>query len=264
MKLVDSHCHLHFPGLVESIPDVILRMQKAQINYALTVATCQTEWSIIKTLVEQYTPLFGAIGIHPDLPDKTPCNQAILLAASKHPKIVALGEAGLDYHYVPDAASYQQERFIVHLEAAKSAKLPIIIHCRDATADMLAILKAVAPVSGVMHCFSENCEVAKTLLDLGLYISLSGIVTFKNAKTLQDVANYLPQDRLLIETDAPYLAPVPHRGQPNEPSYVYHVAKYIAHLRGIPLDILADAITQNFLTCFPKITQYHADNTLPH
>lgn len=259
--LADSHCHLNFRGLVEKIPAILSHMHQAKVTKALTIGTIKSEWPIVKDLVDRYAELYAAVGVHPDQPKSETCSEEELIEMTSHPKIVALGETGLDYHYEPNAAPYQKARFVTHLQAAQQAKLPIIIHSRDAAADTVALLKEWRPITGVLHCFTENCEIARQVLDLGLYISISGIVTFKNAYITQAVARYVPLDRLLIETDSPYLAPVPHRGQLNEPAYVRYVAEYIAMLRNISLVALADKTTENFLTLFNKIS--HHDQQKP-
>jgi TatD DNase family protein len=254
--LVDSHCHLNFPGLVENIPAILSHMHQAKIIKALTVGTIKQEWPIVQDLVNRHAELYAAIGIHPDQSKSETCSEEELIQMASHSKVVALGETGLDYHYEPHAAPYQKTLFITHLQAAQHTKLPIIIHSRDAATDTIALLKEYHPVNGVLHCFTENCEVARQILDLGLYISISGIVTFKNAHTIQEVARYVPLDRLLIETDSPYLAPVPHRGELNEPAHVRYVAECIAMLRNIPFVDLADKTTENFFMLFSKIN-YH-------
>jgi len=254
--LIDSHCHLNFNQLESNIDFYLEEMQKNQINYALCVGTNPDNLEQIIALANNYPQIFAAIGVHPDerLNDFT-LTPEFLLQYTTNPKVIAIGETGLDYYSIKDNdMTWQRERFILHIDVAKMANLPLIIHTRESIADTLSILSRhdAMAVGAVMHCFTENLENAKKCLDLGFYISISGIVTFKNAAVVQEVAKYVPLDRLLVETDAPFLAPVPFRGKVNHPALVLHTAKYIASLKGIKLEVLANATCYNFFNLFKK------------
>ena len=210
-------------------------------------------WAKVKGMAERYADVDCSVGVHPlDLEPGAEPALDWLLGELAHPKVVAIGETGLDYHYEPESAALQQASFRLHLEAARITGKPVIVHTREARADTLALLREAAlPQAGVLHCFTEDWEMAKAALDIGFYISLSGIVTFRNAEALRDVARQVPADRLLVETDSPYLAPVPHRGKPNLPQYVREVAEYLAVLRGVSYETLAEQTSSNFKRLFP-------------
>jgi TatD DNase family protein len=254
--LIDSHCHLHlinYQQLGDSLESVLLRAKEAGVSEMLCVSTTLVDRAEILKIAEN-TPVYASIGLHPnEVVDKEPSVEE-LLALADHPKIIAIGETGLDYYSAEENNHYQKERFIHHIAAAKASAKPLIIHTRQARQDTLAVLKAekASDVGGVMHCFTEDWETAKKAMEMNFYISLSGIVTFKNAVELQDIAKKMPLDRLLIETDSPYLAPIPHRGKVNQPCYVRLVAEYIAALRGISLEDVARQTTNNFRRLFLK------------
>lgn len=254
--LVDSHCHLNFPELSSDLDAFLAQMQVNQVTHALVVATRPDNIAKVIEIAESKTYLFASAGIHPDekLPDfkLTP---EFLLNYVNHPKVIAIGETGLDYHWNKDQdMTWQHERFNTHIEVAKQSHLPLIIHTREAAADTHQMLKdgKVELCGAVMHCFTEDKDWTRKFLDLGCYISLSGIATFKSATQVHEVAKFVPLDRLLVETDAPYLAPVPFRGKLNHPALVRHTAQYIADLRQISLEELALATTQNFFKLFTK------------
>lgn len=249
---VDSHCHLIFPELQSDLPGVLGRMREQRVTHALCVAVKLEESAPIQALVDAHDHLYRSIGVHPS---ETGCEEPTLehlVTGSTAAKVVAIGETGLDYHWHPEAPEWQRARFRTHIQAARAVGKPLIIHTRDAAQDTLAILaqERAGEAGGVMHCFTETLEVARAALDLGLYISFSGIVTFKNASALREVAAVVPMDRLLIETDAPYLAPAPHRGRTNEPSYVVHVAAEIARIKALPVERIAEQTTANFFGLF--------------
>jgi TatD DNase family protein len=260
---IDSHCHLCFPELAGDIDGVLARMAAAQVSGALNVCVTLEEFPQVRALVEQRDGLWCSVGVHPDYPaGENPENaQGVpveeptverLVALSRHPKVVAIGETGLDYYRLKEPLDWQRDRFRVHIRAARAAGKPLIIHTRSAAEDTIRLMReeGAAEAGGVMHCFTESWETARAALDLGFYISFSGIVTFKSATDLQAVAAKVPLDRLLIETDSPYLAPVPYRGKTNEPGFVPHVAAKIAALRGVDVADLARLSTQNFFQLF--------------
>ena len=253
---VDSHCHLNFSELFDNIDEYLGLMQQNQVDYALCVGTRPDNLERIISLATKYDNLFASVGIHPDerLEDFN-LNHDFLEKYLSHPKVIAIGETGLDFYRVQDEdISWQYGRFTLHIEVAKKADLPLIIHTRESISDTLDIMRendAMSP-GAVMHCFTENLENAKKCLDLGFYISISGIVTFKNANIIQAVAKYVPLDMLLIETDAPFLAPVPFRGKTNHPALVKHTAQYIADLKSVSLEVLANATKDNFFKLFKK------------
>jgi TatD DNase family protein len=256
MMLVDSHCHLNYPGLVEDQQGVLARARAAGIGHFLAIGTKQAEWPEVMALAEREADVTCTIGIHPHEAEKHPdlgLNE--LLEAAAHPKVVGIGETGLDYFYDKSPRAQQQAHFRTHIAAARETGLPMIVHTRDAEEDTLAIMRdemGKGAYTGVIHCFTASQAFAEAALDLGFYISLSGILTFKNARDLQATAQTIPLDRLLVETDSPYLAPVPMRGRPCEPAYVAHTAKFLADLRGISLETLAAATTANFFKLFWK------------
>lgn len=252
---VDSHCHLNFPELAANLPDILDRMQANQVTHALVVSVNMPEWPGLLELVLPHRNLWASVGVHPDYEDTTEPSAEELLRLSAHPKVVAIGETGLDYYRLSEPLDWQRDRFRTHIRAGKETGLPLIIHTRSSAEDTLRILaeEKAAETGGVMHCFTESWEVAQAAMDLNFYISLSGIVTFKNAAQLHEVASKMPLDRLLIETDSPYLAPVPYRGKVNDPSKVIHVAEKIAELKGISVTDVAQASTENFFILFNKI-----------
>ncbi len=254
---VDSHCHLSFPEFSGEIDGVLARMLQRRVVAAMNVCVTLEEFPAVLALAESHRGIFASVGVHPDYRDGREPTTQDLLERARHPKVVAIGETGLDYYRLKEPLDWQRERFRVHIRAARACGKPLIVHTRAAAEDTLRIMReeAARDVGGVMHCFTETRSVAAAALDLGFYISFSGIVTFKSAVELQEVARFVPLDRLLIETDAPYLAPVPHRGKTNEPSYVPHVAEKIAALRGIPLSQVATASTENFFRLFNCVEQ---------
>ncbi len=251
--LVDSHCHIDFPELAENLPSLLAAMAENEIGCAVCVGINLEDSPRILSLADHHPQIFASVGVHPEYAEvREPC-VADLVTLAQHPKVIAIGETGLDYHWHRDAPQWQRDRFRTHIRAAREIGKPLIVHNRDATDDILTLLaeENAAETGGVLHCFTENWEIAEKTLDMGFYISLSGIVTFKNAKTLKEVARRIPLDRLLIETDAPYLAPVPKRGKTNQPAYVRYVAEEIARLRDIPSEEVAMATTRNFFRLFP-------------
>lgn len=250
--LADSHCHLDFPELAERLPQLVESMREAGVGAALCAAVSLEALPKMLSLVERYPFLFASVGVHPDQREGQEPDVATLVRLASHARVVAIGETGLDYYLHKGDTCWQRDRFRTHIRAARASCKPLIVHMRDAAEDTLAILEeeGAGEVGGVMHCFTETPKIASRALDLGFHISLSGIVTFKSAGQIKEVAGIVPLDRLLIETDAPYLAPAPHRGQINQPAYVRHVAEEIARLRGIPLSEVAEATTRNFLRLF--------------
>lgn len=254
--LTDSHCHLNFPDFADMTP-VLDAMRQAQVDEALCISTLMETLPDVIRLAETHPNLWATVGVHPDNEGVTEPSVDDLCRHAAHPRVLGIGETGLDYFRLGERTvadmQWQRDRFAVHIEAAQRMGLPLIIHTRSASEDTVAMLREAqraGPVTGVFHCFTETEAVARQALDLGFYVSLSGIVTFKNARDLQDVARWLPQDRLLVETDSPYLAPVPHRGKTNQPAFVAHVAAFVAELRGEPLEEMAAATTRNFRTLF--------------
>jgi TatD DNase family protein len=252
---VDSHCHLNFPELAADLPAILERMAANQVTHALVVSVNMPEWPSLMSLVEPQANLWASVGVHPDYEDTPDPSEQELARLSEHPKVVAIGETGLDYYRLSEPLDWQRERFRRHIRAARDTGLPLIVHTRASAEDTVRMLREekAAEAGGVMHCFTESWEVAQAALDQNFYISLSGIVTFKNAQLVHEVAAKVPLDRLLIETDSPYLAPVPYRGKLNDPSKVIHVAEKIADLRGIPVADVARASTDNFFRLFNKI-----------
>lgn len=250
--LVDSHCHLDFPDLARDLPAVLGAMHANDVGYALCVGVTLDKFPNVLAVAEAYDNLYASVGIHPDYEDEAAVTVDQLVRLAAHPKVVAIGETGLDYFRLQGDLEWQRERFRTHIRAAIAADRPLIIHTRSAAEDTLRIMReeGAERIGGVMHCFTESQAVAEQAMELGFYISISGIVTFKNAADLKEVARRIPLDRMLVETDSPYLAPIPYRGKTNQPAYVKHVATAIAELRGIPLEELADATTQNFFRLF--------------
>ncbi|PTU79654.1 hydrolase TatD [Pseudomonas indoloxydans] len=254
--LIDSHCHLDRLDLAAhggSLDAALDAARAAGVGHFLCIGVSADNAATVKGLAERYADVDCSVGVHPlDLEPGAEPALDWLLGELAHPKVVAIGETGLDYHYEPESAALQQASFRLHLEAARITGKPVIVHTREARADTLALLREAAlPQAGVLHCFTEDWEMARAALDIGFYISLSGIVTFRNAEALRDVARHVPADRLLVETDSPYLAPVPHRGKPNLPQYVREVAEYLAVLRGVSYEVLAEQTSSNFKRLFP-------------
>jgi len=249
---IDSHCHLNFPELAANLDQLLLNMAQHQVTHALCVSVELATFPAILQLAEQHPQLFASVGVHPDYEATLEPTQAELVRLANHPKVIAIGETGLDYFRLTGDLEWQRERFRTHIRAAREIGKPLIVHTRAAAADTLALMKVekAHEAGGVMHCFTENLEVAMAAIDLNFYISFSGIVTFKNATTIKDVAKNIPLDRLLIETDSPYLAPVPHRGKLNQPAYVSHVAEEIAKLREISVEEVGRASSANFRRLF--------------
>jgi TatD DNase family protein len=254
---VDSHCHVDFPELAAQMPDILEPMKQNGVGRALCVSVNLPDWPDLLRLVEQHEELYASVGVHPDYEDTIEPSEEDLIERSAHPKVIAIGETGLDYFRLTGDLSWQRERFRRHIRAARQTRLPLIIHTRASSEDTLSIMKeeGAQDARGVMHCFTESWEVAQASMDLGFYISFSGIVTFKKATELQDVARRMPLDRILIETDSPYLAPVPHRGKLNDPSKVIHVAEMIATLRGTTVSAIEEASTLNFYNLFNKLSK---------
>ena len=256
MSLIDSHCHLNYAGLVERQSEVLAAARTRGVAGFLNISTRQSEWADIVAVAEREPDVWASIGVHPHEADAHPdLGAAALIDAADRPRVIAIGECGLDYYYDKSDRAAQRERFGAHIEAARATGLPLVVHTRDAEEDTGQILTAAVArggVTGVLHCFTGSADLARTALDLGFFISLSGIVTFKNARDLQDTAKFIPADRLLVETDAPFLAPVPNRGKTCEPAFVADTAAFVATLRDEPLDQLAAITTANFFTLFGK------------
>jgi TatD DNase family protein len=254
--LIDSHCHLEYKGLVEDQQGVLERARAAGVTGYLSISTRQREWDQVISTAAGHDNIWASVGIHPHEADAhADLGEAALLEMAAHPKVVGIGETGLDYYYDHSDRATQQALFRTHIAVSRATGLPLIVHTREAEADTTAILaeemeKGTFPA--LIHCFTASAEFARTVLDLGLTISLSGIVTFKNAKDLQAIAAELPEDRLLVETDAPFLAPIPHRGQVCEPAFTADTARFVANLRGIEPERLAEATTRNFHALFQR------------
>ncbi|MFM9426497.1 TatD DNase family protein [Variovorax sp. GrIS 2.14] len=260
----DSHCHLTYPELAEQMPQIRAAMAEAQVDRALCICTTLEEFAEVQALAARYDNFWASVGVHPDNEDIAEPSVADLVERAALPKVIAIGETGLDYYQMEERKGgrsvadmeWQRDRFRVHIRAAQQTRKPLVIHTREASADTLEILKEEGEdatgnaAGGVFHCFTETAEVARAALDLGFYISFSGILTFKKAQDLRDVAAFVPLDRMLIETDSPYLAPVPYRGKTNNPSYVPFVARQIAALRQLPIEAIAKATSDNFETLF--------------
>jgi TatD DNase family protein len=259
----DSHCHLNFPELVENIHTIRDDMAKAQVTRALVISTTLERFPEVHDLATQFDNFWATVGVHPDNEGVQEPTLDDLLTRAKLPKVVGIGETGLDYYRLGERTvadmEWQRHRFRIHIQAAQQTQLPLVIHTRSSSADTVAILKeqgedgSAGSAGGVFHCFTETADVARAGLDLGLYISFSGILTFKNAQDLRDVAQFVPMERILIETDSPYLAPVPHRGKTNNPSYVPFVAKQIAEIKGMTVEAVAEATSRNFDQLFSGV-----------
>ncbi|HCY61653.1 MAG TPA: DNAase [Oxalobacteraceae bacterium] len=256
---IDSHCHINFPELVERLPEIFATMAQNQVSHALCVSVDLPDFPQVLALAEQYPNVYASVGVHPDYADTPEPSVEELVRLADHQKIVGIGETGLDYYRQEGALAdleWQRERFRTHIRASRATGKPLIIHTRAAAEDTIRIMQEegagpdAGGAGGVMHCFTESLEVAQAAMAMGFYISFSGIVTFKSAKELQAVALAVPLERMLIETDSPYLAPVPHRGKMNQPGWVSHVAEFLAQLKGVPLEDVARQTTDNFYRLF--------------
>ncbi|HLB15991.1 MAG TPA: TatD family hydrolase [Burkholderiales bacterium] len=250
--LVDSHCHLDFDEFRDRIPELLAEMSAAGVEYALCISVTLQDFPRVRGLAEAHPQLFATVGVHPDYPDAGEVAVDELVALADHPRIVAIGETGLDYYRLQGDLNWQRERFRVHIRTARACRKPLVIHTRSAADDTLQIMReeGAAEVGGVMHCFTETLDVALAAVEMGFLISFSGIVTFRNAAPVREVARALPLERILVETDSPYLAPVPYRGKVNRPAYVRHVAEEVARLRGVSFEEVAAATTANFFRMF--------------
>ena len=249
---IDSHCHINFPELAADLSGVTEAMAANSVTHALCVSVNLETLFEVLAIAERFSNIFASAGVHPDDRSGEEPDIARLVGLAGHPKIVAIGETGLDYYRVDGDTEWQRERFRTHIRAARQTGKPLIVHTREAAADTLRIMReeAAAEVGGVMHCFTETADVARQAMEMNFMISFSGIVTFKNATALKQVARDVPLDSMLIETDSPYLAPVPYRGKMNQPAYVRFVAEEIARLKGIPIESVAEATTANFFRLF--------------
>ena len=250
--LVDSHCHINFPELADKLDATLALMRENQVTHALCVSVTLEDFPQVRGLAERHANIYASVGVHPDYPDVPLVTEKELIGLAAHPKVIAIGETGLDYYRIKGELEWQRDRFRTHIRAARSCGKPLIIHMRDAGPDTLRILReeGAREVGGVMHCFTGSWDEARAAMDLGFCVSFSGIVTFKNALALKEVARQVPLERMLIETDSPYLAPVPFRGKLNQPGLVKHVAEEIARLKTVPFDQVAQATTRNFFELF--------------
>jgi TatD DNase family protein len=259
VRLVDSHCHLNYEGLAERQDQVLANARGRGVTAFLNISTRQSEWDDVISTAERNEDVWATVGVHPHEADAHPdLGSAALVEAASHPRVIAIGECGLDYYYDKSDRAAQRQRFQAHIDAARASGLPLVVHTREAEADTAEILGAAVKeggVTGVLHCFTGSADLARKGLDLGFYLSLSGIVTFKNARDLQDTAKWLPSDRVLVETDSPFLAPVPHRGQTCEPAFVADTAAFLAELRGEAGEELAETTTANFYRLFARAKQ---------
>jgi TatD DNase family protein len=258
VRLIDSHCHLNYAGLVERQDEVLANARARGVQGFLNISTRQSEWGDVLGAAERNDDVWATVGVHPHEADAHPdLGAAALVEAASHPRVIGIGECGLDYHYDNSERPAQRERFEAHIEAARQTGLPLVVHTRDAEDDTAEILGRAAKaggVAGVLHCFTGTADLARKALEFGFYISLSGIVTFKSARDLQETARMLPGDRILVETDSPFLAPVPHRGQTCEPAFVADTAAFVADLRQEASDTLAETTTDNFFRLFSRAT----------
>jgi TatD DNase family protein len=256
MRLIDSHCHLNYEGLADRQDEVLANARAAGVTGFLNISTRQREWKDVIAVAEANADVWATVGVHPHEADAHPDLGANALTdATSHPDVIAIGECGLDYYYDKSDRAAQRERFQAHIEAAMATGLPLVVHTREAEDDTAQILEQAVNeggVRGVLHCFTGSQSLARKALDLGFYISLSGIVTFRNASELQETAKIIPEDRLLVETDSPFLAPVPHRGRTCEPAFVADTARFVAGLRGVEAEALGEQTTANFFTLFNK------------
>ena len=249
---VDSHCHINFPDFAADSDQIVTRMAAANVTHAMCISVTFPEWPSVVALAERYANIYATAGVHPDYEDIDEPTVAALLERAQHPKVQAIGETGLDYYRLTGDLEWQRERFRTHIRAARECGKPLVIHTRSASEDTLRIMREerADEVGGVMHCFTETWDVASACIDMGFHISFSGIVSFKTAADLRDVAKKVPLERMLIETDSPYLAPVPYRGRRNEPSYVPHVAAAIAAVRETNAETIGRITGQNFFSLF--------------
>ncbi len=252
MMFIDSHCHIDFPELAGNIADVLAQMQHNEVVGALCVSVNLADFPQVLALAEQHASIFASVGVHPDYEGVEEPDVARLVGLAQHPRVIAIGETGLDYFRMKGDPEWQRTRFRTHIRAARECGKPLIIHSREAAQDTLRIMaeEGAGHAGGVMHCFTETWEVAEAALAMNFYISFSGILTFKSARQIKEVAQRMPLERMLLETDAPYLAPAPHRGKLNQPAYVKHVAEEVARLREIPLEKVARITTDNFHRLF--------------
>lgn len=253
---IDSHCHIDFPELSVRLPEIFAKMDENRVSHALCISVDLPDFPRVLELAEKYPNVYASVGVHPDYEDTPEPSVEELVRLADHPKIIGIGETGLDYYRLEGDLEWQRERFRTHIRASRATGKPLIIHTRAASEDTINIMReegagpGAGGAGGVMHCFTESLQVAEAAMEMGFYISFSGIVTFKNAKELQAVARAVPLERMLIETDAPYLAPVPHRGKMNEPALVRHVAEFLAQLKEVPLERIAQQTTENFFNLF--------------
>jgi len=254
--LVDSHCHLDFPDFADELDAVVARAREAGVATMVTICTRLSEFERVRAIAERFPEVYCSVGVHPhEAATESGVSEARLLELARHPKVVGVGETGLDYYYEHSPRAAQRASFRIHAAAARSSGLPLIVHSRDAdreTAEILAEEMGQGAFPGLIHCFSSSAELARRALELGLYISLAGIVTFRKAEALRELVRGLPLERLLLETDAPYLAPVPRRGKRNEPAYVAHTAACVAEIKGLSVDQVAAATSANFRALFAK------------
>jgi TatD DNase family protein len=249
---IDSHCHINFPDLADKLPEVFDLMRQNQVSHALCISVELERFPDILALAESHPNVYASVGVHPDHEDCSEPSVEQLVELADHPKVVAIGETGLDYFRLTGDLEWQRERFRTHIRAARACRKPLVIHTRSAAEDTLRIMdeERAGEAGGVMHCFTESQAVAEAAMAMGFYISFSGIVTFKNAVALREVAAAVPLERMLIETDSPYLAPVPHRGRTNQPGYVVHVAEEIARIKGLTAEEVGEITSQNFFRLF--------------
>ena len=253
---IDSHCHLDFDDFSNNLDEILTNMKNAHVLEALCISVDVAGFDNVLSLATKYEHLYASVGVHPDYEDTIEPSVEWLIEQAQNPKVIAIGETGLDYYRMGDrpyeSMEWQRNRFRTHIEAAKTTQKPLIIHTRNASKDTIDILRdsKADQVGGVMHCFTESKDVARLAMELGFYISFSGIVTFKNALEIKETCKYVPLDRLLIETDSPYLAPVPHRGKVNQPAWVSNVAEYVAQLKGVSISEIGQVTTQNFYRLF--------------
>ena len=249
---IDSHCHINFPDFAEKLPEVFGLMQQNQVSHALCISVELETFPDIIALAEAHPHVYASVGVHPDHEACTEPSVAQLVQLAQHPKVVAIGETGLDYYRLSGDLEWQRNRFRTHIRAARESGKPLVIHTREAAADTLSVMEEerAHEIGGVMHCFTESIAVAQAAMDMNFYISFSGIVTFKNATAIRDVAAHVPLERMLIETDSPYLAPVPYRGKTNQPGYVKHVAEEIARVKGVAVEEVGEVTSRNFFRLF--------------